>query len=139
MTTLGFVGLGIMGKGMARNLLTKANASLVVWNRSPAVCEELSAAFPGKVTIAETAKDVVDRCQITLSMLSDMKASEAVYDAPDIGMLLGVSEGKVIVDCSTISAERMMEVSGKVEARGGLFLEAPVSGSKVFMYVFKYQ
>jgi 3-hydroxyisobutyrate dehydrogenase-like beta-hydroxyacid dehydrogenase len=128
---LGFVGLGIMGKGMARNLLSKANASLVVWNRSPAACQELSDAFPGKVTIANTAKEVVERCEITFSMLSDMAASEAVYDAPDIGMLHGVSGGKVIVDASTISAERMMEVFSKVESKGGLFLEAPVSGSKV--------
>ena len=138
MTTLGFIGLGIMGKGMARNLITKANAMLVVWNRSPAVCQELSDAFPGKIIIAETAKDVVGQCQITFSMLSDMKASEAVYDSADTGMLLGVTGGKVIVDCSTISAERMIEVSSKVEMLGGIFLEAPVSGSKVLCTYFSF-
>jgi 3-hydroxyisobutyrate dehydrogenase-like beta-hydroxyacid dehydrogenase len=118
MATIGFIGLGIMGKGMARNLLVKGNASLVVWNRSQGASQELIAAFPDKVSMAASAREVVDRCQITFSMLSDMAASEAVIDAPEVGAIHGVSEGKIFVDCSTISVERMVQISENVTSRG---------------------
>jgi len=131
---IGFVGLGIMGKGMAANLLKKVEGcSLVVWNRSPEVCNELVAAFPGKVTVAASAAAVIQQCSLTYSMLSTMEASEAVFDCPleAGGVIAAVTPGKCIVDCATLSPERMQHIGGGVTSRGGLFLEAPVSGSKV--------
>lgn len=128
---MGFIGLGIMGKGMAANLLKKVDGcSLVVWNRSPDACNELSAAFPGKVTIASTAAEVVQKCTVTYSMLSTMEASEAVFDCPD-GVIAAITPGKCIVDCATLSPERMVAIESGVTTKGGQFLEAPVSGSKV--------
>jgi len=131
---MGFIGLGIMGKGMAANLLNKIdNCSLVVWNRSPEACQELASAFPGKVTVASSAAAVVQECSLTFSMLSTMEASEAVFDCPleQGGVIAAVTPGKCIVDCATLSPERMQHISAQVTARGGQFLEAPVSGSKV--------
>jgi len=129
---LGFIGLGIMGKGMATNLANKIEgASLVVWNRSPEESQKLVDAFPGKIAIASSPADVVRRCKVTYSMLSTMEASEAVFDMEGEGVIAGVSEGKVIVDCATLSPERMILESEAIRARGGCFLEAPVSGSKV--------
>ncbi len=81
--------------------------------------------------VAASAAEVVQRCPITFSMLSDIHASEAVYDNSSNGIITAVSEGKVIVDCSTISPERMAAVAFQVGMKGGRFLEAPVSGSKV--------
>ena len=123
-----------MGKGMAANLLKKIDGcSLVVWNRSPEACTELAAAFPGKVTVAESAAAVVQQCSLTFSMLSTMEASEAVFDCPleAGGLIAAVTPGKSIVDCATLSPERMQSINERIVARGGVFLEAPVSGSKV--------
>ena len=129
---IGFIGLGIMGKGMAQNLLKKIdNCSLVVWNRSPDACAELSAAFPpGRVTVAASAADVVRSCKLTYSMLSTMEASEAVFDHAD-GVINAMGSDKTLVDCATLSPERMMLIAAEIDKRGGKFLEAPVSGSKV--------
>jgi 3-hydroxyisobutyrate dehydrogenase-like beta-hydroxyacid dehydrogenase len=127
---IGFIGLGIMGKGMARNLITKIPGDYVVWNRSAAASEELAAAFPGKVTIAATAAEVVAKCNLTYSMLSTMEASEAVFDG-DAGLISGICAGKTVVDCATLTPERMMKISDEIKGRGGCFLEAPVSGSKI--------
>lgn len=53
------------------------------------------------------------------------------FDAPETGAIAGVSAGKIVVDCATLSPDRMIDLAGRVAARGGHFLEAPVSGSKV--------
>jgi len=127
---IGFVGLGIMGKGMVRNLITKLPGEYVVWNRSAGASAELAAAFPGKVTIAATAAEVVTKCSLTYSMLSTMEASEAVFDG-DAGLTSAICAGKTVVDCATLTPERMMKISDDIKGRGGCFLEAPVSGSKV--------
>ena len=133
-TKVGFVGLGIMGKGMIKNLASKLVTidSFVVWNRSSDVCEEVKAMFPeGKIVIAKTAAEVVQTCPITFSMLSTMAASEAVFDKEGDGLIAGVSKGKIVVDCATLSPERMCKINSDILAKGGKFLEAPVSGSKV--------
>ncbi len=132
MSKIGFIGLGIMGKGMAYNLVSKLPCeTFMVWNRSMVACEELSAKFPGKITIAKTPAEVIRACPMTYSMLSTMEASEAVFDLEGDGVIAGVTEGRIIIDCATLSPERMQHISKQVAAKGGKFLEAPVSGSKV--------
>eukprot|EP00606_Chrysophyceae_sp_TOSAG23-5_P000155 GSChrysophyteH2.ASY1.ANO1.543.1 assembled CDS len=130
---VGFVGLGIMGKGMLTNLATKLSGveTFVVWNRSQAVCKEFEDAFPGKIEIADTAAEVVQKCSITYSMLSTIDASIAVFDKADTGLIAGITEGKTVIDCATLSPERMQDIETAILAKGGKFLEAPVSGSKV--------
>lgn len=129
---VGFVGLGIMGKGMMCNLVTKLTEveRFVIWNRSKEVLSEFEAKFPGKIEIASTAAEVVQKSDITYSMLSTPEASEAVFDKAEDGLLCGVTPGKTVVDCATLSPERMIHIAKEVQARGGKFLEAPVSGSK---------
>jgi 3-hydroxyisobutyrate dehydrogenase-like beta-hydroxyacid dehydrogenase len=129
---IGFVGVGIMGKGMIGNLATKLPNDLVIWNRSGDVCREVAAQYAGgKITIASTPADVVRQCDVTFCMLSTPEASEAVFDLEGEGVIAGVSAGKVIVDCATLSPERMILEAERIAAKGGKFLEAPVSGSKV--------
>lgn len=130
---VGFVGLGIMGKGMMNNLASKLSTvdCFVIWNRSPDACEEIAAKFPGKIEIAKSPAEVVQSCPITYSMLSTIEASEAVFDKEGDGVIAGVTEGKIIVDCATLSPERMEKICSGITAKGGKFLEAPVSGSKV--------
>jgi len=135
--TIGFIGIGIMGEGMAARLLSEGVAGtsqenpLVIWNRTAKKCEDLKERFSDKfVVIKEHAKDVVDTCDITFSILSTPQASrEVFYDSN--GVLAGVREGKSIVDCATLAESDMKQMDKDVKAKGGRFLEAPVSGSKV--------
>mmetsp|Transcript_15929 Transcript_15929/g.23998 ORF Transcript_15929/g.23998 Transcript_15929/m.23998 type:complete len:297 (+) Transcript_15929:72-962(+) len=128
-SSIGFIGLGIMGKGMARNLLNKLDCQLFVWNRTREVASDFAAEFSGRVTTMSSCKEVVEKCDITYCMLSTPEASVAVFDGPD-GVLAGVKQGKTIIDCATLTPERMIEEEQQVISRGGRFLEAPVSGSK---------
>jgi len=138
---IGFVGVGIMGKGMLKNLFEKLLVSnapdegFVIWNRNKSVCEEFISQYntsgSKRIRIADTAADVVKSCGITFSMLSTLDASIDVFDNESNGLLSAISPGKILVDCATLSPERMMFISDTVHAKGGLFLEAPVSGSKV--------
>ena len=125
MAPFGFVGIGIMGEGMATCLLNDGR-SLVVWNRDASKSEKLKRAFPRLVTVAATAATVVETCAVTFSMLSTLEASQAVFPA----LVGAVKEGKSIVDCATLTPERMRDMRGAVTLAGGRFLEAPVSGSK---------
>lgn len=127
---LGFVGLGIMGKGMVKNLASKLDSKLVIWNRSEEVSREFKSAFPEKITIAATAKEVVQMCDVTFCMLSTLEASMAVFDSDD-GVIAGVTSGKIVVDCATLTPERIIDEANRISAKGGKMLEAPVSGSKV--------
>mmetsp|Transcript_4813 Transcript_4813/g.7410 ORF Transcript_4813/g.7410 Transcript_4813/m.7410 type:complete len:316 (-) Transcript_4813:3228-4175(-) len=139
MTKFGFIGLGIMGEGMAARLLTEGVAGqsedspLVVWNRTASKCQDFCDKYKEKyhITIASTAKEVVQSCEITISMLSTPEASKMVFEAQPDGVLEGVSEGKSIIDCATLAEEDMQRMNAAVVGKGGRFLEAPVSGSKV--------
>ena len=125
---VGFIGIGIMGNGMTRRLLG-GGVPLVVWNRSPEKCDLLKKDFTDLVTVAPTARDVVSQCEITFVMLSTPEACKSVYETTD-GLLAGVSGGKKIIDCATLTPEDMISFDSKVRDRGGRFVEAPVSGSK---------
>jgi len=121
----GFIGIGIMGEGMAGCLL-KAGKKLVVWNRDTSKSTKLAKAYPGLVSVAAAPADVIDQCAVTYSMLSTLEASEAVFPS----ILASMKAGKSLVDCATLTPERMQTMASAVEIAQGRFLEAPVSGSK---------
>jgi glyoxylate/succinic semialdehyde reductase len=125
-TTLAFVGIGIMGLAMTTNLL-KAGYDVVVWNRSPERCAPLVALG---AKLAASAADAARRADVTFGMLSDPPAALAVGSAGPDSVAAGMSPGKGYVDVSTVDAQTSKAVAQAVRARGGLFLEAPVSGSK---------
>jgi glyoxylate/succinic semialdehyde reductase len=124
-TRIGFVGLGIMGYAMAFNLL-KAGYSLTVWNRSPDKCDDLAA---GGAAVANTPADVVKNSDIIIAMLSDREACVEVALGDD-GIAGAMTPGKGYVDVSTVDAATAIRVATAVRSNGGLYLEAPVSGSK---------
>ena len=116
---------------MLKNLVTKLpHANFFVWNRSVHPVNEMVAQYAvGKIISCSSAREVVEKSDVIFCMLSTMDASEVVFDADD-GVIAGVSNGKLIVDCATLTPERMLDEAKRVKERGGLFLEAPVSGSK---------
>jgi 3-hydroxyisobutyrate dehydrogenase-like beta-hydroxyacid dehydrogenase len=124
MAPIGFVGLGIMGEGMAARLISEgvagsADTPLIVWNRTGSKCSALKEKFPDKsIEIKQSAKEVVEACGITYSMLSTPEASRIVFEA-DNGVLAGISAGKSIVDCATLAEADMQRMNEAVVGKGG--------------------
>jgi 3-hydroxyisobutyrate dehydrogenase len=123
--TLGFLGLGIMGKPMALNLL-KSGFDLVVWNRDGEKCRPL---LDAGARSGGSPAEVVAAADTTFAMLADPVAAEAVCFGPE-GVLEGMSAGNSYVDFSTVNDATSRKIDEAVQKAGGRFLEAPVSGSK---------
>jgi 2-hydroxy-3-oxopropionate reductase len=123
--TIGFIGLGIMGKPMARHLL-KANFPLVIHNRSGAVVEELSkeGAQP-----AANSQEVAQRSEVIITMLPDSPDVELVY-AGERGIFAGLKSGALLIDMSSISPVVARKLAAEAEKRGCDMLDAPVSGGE---------
>ena len=117
---------------MAANL-AKSFPHLVVWNRSDKTSQLKDAISSTSATVetASTPADVVAKSDITFSMLSTPEAVQRVFFDHHSPAINGVSPGKCIVDCSTLQIEDMLRSEKAVSDKGGSFLEAPVSGSKV--------
>jgi 2-hydroxy-3-oxopropionate reductase len=124
---VGFIGLGIMGRPMAKNLMD-AGYELVVHNRSPEKAEEL--AEEDNATAAESPRVVAEACDVVITMLPDSPDVEAVVAGED-GILEGIRDGALLVDMSTISPVVTEELSEKVREKGASMLDAPVSGGDV--------
>lgn len=123
--TVGFIGLGIMGRPMAKNLL-KAGYSLIVHSRSRGPVDELAKAG---ATAAASPKDVAARCDVLITMLPNSPDVEQVALGPD-GILEGARRGLIFADMSTISPIVSQKVGKALEARGVAMLDAPVSGGE---------
>jgi 2-hydroxy-3-oxopropionate reductase len=124
---IGFIGLGIMGRPMAKNLM-EAGYELVLHNRSPEKAEEL--AEEGNAIAAGSPMEVAEACDIVITMLPDSPDVEAVV-AGEGGVLEGIRDGALLVDMSTISPVVTEELSEKVREQGASMLDAPVSGGDV--------
>jgi glyoxylate/succinic semialdehyde reductase len=124
--SVAFLGLGIMGEAMARNILHKTQCRVIVWNRTASKCDSL---VKEGAEAAASPAEAVSRCDITFAMLADPTAAKNVVFGPK-GVLEGLSPGKAYVDMSTVAAETSREIAAAVKKTGASFLEAPVSGSK---------
>ena len=122
---IGFIGLGIMGKPMARNLID-AGYSLTVFNRSPSSIEELA---QDGATAAASSMEVAQKSDIIITMVPDSSDSEKVI-LGDEGVLQGATEGSVIVDMSSISPMVSKRIAEEASKRGVHMLDAPVSGGE---------
>ncbi len=122
---IGFIGLGIMGKPMARNLL-RAGYELVVLNRSRAPVDELVADGAAAGT---TPRDVASRSNVVITMLPDSPDVEAVALGPD-GIAAGIKDGALWIDMSTIAPATTKRVAAELAAKGVTSVDAPVSGGE---------
>lgn len=120
---VGFVGLGIMGAGMAGNLL-KAGHDVVVWNRTAARAEPL--VEKGAVAAA-TPHAVAEQCEVVFVCVSDTPDVEAVLFGSD-GLAEGLRKGSLVVDCSTVSPSATRTWAGRLAEAAVSFVDAPVSG-----------
>jgi 3-hydroxyisobutyrate dehydrogenase-like beta-hydroxyacid dehydrogenase len=119
-----FAGLGRMGVPMARRLL-EAGHELTVWNRSPGKAGDLTAAGAKE---AGSPKDLAAGAEVVVTMVAHADALGDVLHGGD-GLLAGLEPGAIVIDMSTIGPIAARGFAAEVEAAGGTWLDAPVSGS----------
>jgi 3-hydroxyisobutyrate dehydrogenase-like beta-hydroxyacid dehydrogenase len=119
------LGLGIMGSGMARQLLA-AGFDVAVWNRSREKAEALGDAG---ARVAATPADAAIDADIVVAMLADDSVSRAIWTGED-GALPAMKPGAVAVESSTLTGDWVFELAREAAAQGVRFIEAPVTGSR---------
>jgi 2-hydroxy-3-oxopropionate reductase len=122
----GFIGLGLMGAPMARNLLA-ADLEVVAWNRSPGPLADLVEAGAHG---ADSPAAVATEADILISIVSDDAALREVLGGPE-GAIAAASPGSLVIDMSTVSPALARELAAEAGAHGVGFLDAPVSGGDV--------
>jgi len=122
---IGFIGLGIMGKPMSKNLL-KAGYPLVVYDVNSSAVEELVKAGAQE---AKSAKEVAQRTEIIITMLPNSPHVREVVLGKD-GVLEGAKKGSIIVDMSSIAPKVSQELFNICKEKGVVMLDAPVSGGE---------
>ncbi|HUN62801.1 MAG TPA: NAD(P)-dependent oxidoreductase [Candidatus Sulfotelmatobacter sp.] len=120
---IGFIGLGLMGRPMAANLL-KAGHSLTVWNRTESRAEGLVKAG---AKAAKSPREVAEAAEVLITIVSDPPALESVLWSEG-GALEGLKEGSTYIDSSTVSPMLAKKVAAACQERGVDFLDAPVTG-----------
>ena len=121
---VGFVGLGIMGQGMAHNIL-KAGFALTVWNRT---ASKINPLVEAGAKVGKNPADVAAQSDIVVICVSDTPDVEAVILGSD-GLLAGARAGSLVIDCSTISPQTTVSLAEKL-AEKGVVLEDAGGGTK---------
>ncbi|TCL61787.1 tartronate semialdehyde reductase [Hydrogenispora ethanolica] len=125
MQKIGFIGLGIMGKPMAKNLL-KAGYRLVVFDMNPEPVRELTQLG---AEVAKNAAEVARESEIIITMLPNSPDVKAAVLGQN-GILEGAEPGKILIDMSSIAPGASQEIAAKVAEKGVKMLDAPVSGGE---------
>lgn len=121
---VGFIGLGMMGNPMSKNLL-KAGFELTVWNRTKSKTKDI-VELGGQP--AGSAKEVAQKSEVTITMLAGPADVEEVILGKN-GVLEGLKPGHAVIDMSTISPAVSKRVAAEVAQKGSFMLDGPVSGS----------
>ena len=125
MADIGFIGLGIMGKPMVRNLMNAGN-SVTVYDIVGTAVEEM--ATEG-ATPASSSSEVASKNSLIITMVPDSADSEAAILGAN-GVLEGAASGSVVIDMSSIAPASSQKIAAGCEAQGVDFLDAPVSGGE---------
>ncbi|PSK43655.1 hypothetical protein B9Z65_7169 [Elsinoe australis] len=130
--SIGFIGLGLMGKPMAGHLAAKlpAETRIYVYDISQKAVEELVSAHKDKVSAGSSAKDVADRSDVIFTMVPEGAHVRSVYLTPETGILASDVSNKLLIDCSTIDTATNLSVKEEINSRfpSASFYDAPVSG-----------
>ena len=123
---VGFIGLGIMGAPMAKNLID-AGYALTVWNRSQAKVDAVAA---HGATGASSAREVAEKSEIIITIVTDSPDVERVV-LGDAGVIEGAASGSIVVDMTTMSPKITGEIAASLGEKGVEMLDAPVSGGDI--------
>ncbi len=124
MSTIAFLGLGVMGERMARNLV-KAGHTVTVYNRTASKAEALVAEG---AQMATTSHEAVRNAEVIISIVANDAASQAIWLGEE-GAIAGATEGAIALECSTLSPTWVAELAHLTTNRGLTFVDAPVMGS----------
>jgi 3-hydroxyisobutyrate dehydrogenase len=122
---VGFIGIGVMGQPMALNL-ARASTPLIVWSRTLERCEPLRQAG---ATVAGSASEVFRESRVVILMLISAAAMDDILERGTPGFATNVA-GRIVIHMGTTSPEYSADLAAEVEAAGGRYVEAPVSGSR---------
>jgi 3-hydroxyisobutyrate dehydrogenase len=123
---IGFIGLGLMGQGMSKNLI-KAGYEVTVWNRTKS---KMKSIVDAGANPAQNPKEVAKNSDVVISIVTDSPDVEEVLLGP-IGAIHGAKKGDVFIDMSTISPIATKAIAGKLSEVGIKMLDAPVSGGVI--------
>jgi 3-hydroxyisobutyrate dehydrogenase-like beta-hydroxyacid dehydrogenase len=121
----GFLGMGIMGRAMAENIL-KAGYELMVFNRTP---EKTAALSEAGARVAASQKEIADWAEIIIIMVTDMEAIDDLLSGVQ-GLLAGEIADKTVINMSTVSPHDSKKLAERLQNYSATFIDAPVSGSK---------
>lgn len=121
---VGFIGLGIMGQGMVRNLL-KAGYEVSIWNRTAKRMEPL---IEGGAKGTNSPADLASQCDVVMTCVSDTPDVKEVV-LGEKGVIHGAKSGSLVIDMSTISPQATREMASELAEKGIHMLDAPMSGS----------
>lgn len=125
--TVGFIGLGLMGKPMSRNLL-KAGFPVVLWNRTRGKAEEFAReAAQFDIKVGANPRETAQKADVLITIVSDPPALEEVLWARD-GAMEGLRRGSTYIDSGTVSPALARKIGAACSERGVSFLDAPVTG-----------
>lgn len=122
---IGFIGLGIMGKPMVRNIMKAGYTDVLVWNRSKAPMDEVAA----DGAIASNPKEIGESCDVVITMLPNSPQVKEVMLGEN-GVASYMKPGAVFIDCSSINPVASQEIAEVLAERGVEMLDAPVSGGE---------
>ena len=122
---IGFIGLGIMGMPMARNLI-KAGFEVVVYNRTTSKAEQMVSEGAKK---ADSPKELARETPVVITIVSDTPDVESVILGEN-GVIEGIKPDSVVIDMSTISPQATQKIVARLKERGAHMLDAPVSGGE---------
>jgi 3-hydroxyisobutyrate dehydrogenase len=120
-----FLGLGIMGSGMASRLLA-SNFPVTVYNRNPAKAAPFAEAG---ASIADSPRAAAQRSEVIISMVADDQASRDIWLGEN-GALNGAAPGSTLIESSTLTVPWIQEIASAAAGKGCNFLDAPVTGTK---------
>ena len=123
MTRIGFIGLGLVGSPMCRNLI-RANHEVTVWNRTASRMDDLVAAGARP---SASAREAAEGSEVTITTVSDSADVEEVI-LGDKGVMEGAASDAVVIDMSTISPSVTKKIAGRLRENGVHMMDAPVSG-----------
>ncbi|MBV7393963.1 NAD(P)-dependent oxidoreductase [Mameliella sediminis] len=119
---VGFIGVGLMGHGMAKNLLEKGHPLVIKGNRNRAPVDDLVGR--GAVEVA-TPREMAEACEVIHICLGNAPQVESVFRGPD-GLLAGAKTGLIVVDCSTSDPNVTLTLAGELAEKGGHMVDAPL-------------
>ena len=123
--TIGFIGLGVMGEPICRNLVKKSGARVIAFDLSP---EPLARLRADGADVAASVADVVSKSEIVLLCLPSAKHVRAVFEGD--GILKNIREGQVVVDLGTSSVNQTRDFARQLQARGASWADAPIARTR---------